>query len=450
MFFMQGFNSGIQYAGLTRIFITTNIMANLNKTIYLIAFLSFLLATKVSAQDILYMKGGGRLECLISDSQGGKVKYKMWQNRRGPDYVVPKDRILMLFYQDGRYSIFSPSAPDGMLQFEALTGTDRLILRNGQSISCKLERRTPESIIYLDQDEKRLDIPLSDIVMIFFSDGQHELTGSAEQASQILENLNQNTDVQTTQPQIPEPEPPIAEETKTPEDPEPEPVFEAPDPITEEFETAEEVEETPPVVATYTETETPETETPEETITGTSTDATPPDNSGYEISAIDMKEYKAKALDRTRNLGQYFSIIADKATNWQDANDAIDLAVALFVGEEATVEVSSAGSVDKKLYPIRQYLERLKLLKYERVDITWSDIVYVSDLKKGADGNYYGIISFVQKFTGYRDGQAVYSDYTRKNIEIVLKGYTKQVGGQIKELWDVFLSDIGVVNTRRG
>ncbi|MEZ4774527.1 MAG: hypothetical protein R3D00_15185 [Bacteroidia bacterium] len=423
-------------------------MANLNTKIYLIAFLSIWLANKASAQDILYMQGGNRLECLISDTQGGKVKYKMWQNRRGPDYVVPKERLLMLFYQDGRYTLFSSAFPDGMQQFEALTGTDRLILRDGSSISCRLERRTPESIIYLDQTENRLDIPLSSIVMIFFSDGQHELTGSAEQAAQILQNLGKNNPSPIEPPATPEPQ--IVEEpiTVTTPEPEPEPVFEEPDPHTAEFEEAEEVEEVaeiPPVNESI-----PATEPPEETLTGATTDATPPDNTGYEIPAIDMKEYKAKALDRTRNLGQYFSIIADKATNWQDANDAIDLAVALFVGEEATVEVSSAGSADKKLYPIRQYLERLKLLKYERVDITWSDIVYVSELKKGVDGNYYGIISFVQKFTGYRDGQPVYSDYTRKNIEIVLKGYTKQVGGQTKELWDVFLSDIGVVNTRRG
>ncbi|MEZ4826612.1 MAG: hypothetical protein R3C61_10015 [Bacteroidia bacterium] len=413
-----------------------------------------LMTSGIHAQDILYMQGGGRLECLVSDTQGGKVKYKMWQNRRGPDYVVPKDRLLMLFYQDGRYLIFSTDAPDGMKSYEAVTGSDRLVLRDGNTITCKLERRTPESIIYFDSNQERKDINLSDIVLIFFSDGGHELTGSAEQAANVLLQLN-------TSP-APLAEPPSAPENEQKNNPLPESIppanltesapdnemtgkpaiEEQPDPAAEEFALAEEIE----LPAENTETVPPEA-TP---LTETPAGEKAPDNSGYEISDIDMREYKAKALDRTRNLGQYFSIIADKSTNWQDANDAIDLAVALFVSEEASVEVSSTGSAEKKLYPIRQYLERLKLLKYERVDITWSDIAYVSDLKKGVDGNYYGIITFVQKFTGYRDGQPVYTDYTRKNIEVVLKGYTKQVGGQTRELWDVFLSDIGVVNTRRG
>ncbi|MDX1909525.1 MAG: hypothetical protein SF053_20970 [Bacteroidia bacterium] len=165
---------------------------------------------------------------------------------------------------------------------------------------------------------------------------------------------------------------------------------------------------------------------------------------------LNLEEFNDKALDKTKTLSQYISIIADRGTPFQEANDAIELSVALFISEEAQVEVSSSTTPEKKRYPIRRYLDRLKLLKYDQVEITWSDITYVSKLQKGVDGNYYGVITFMQRFTGYKEGKPVYSDVTRKNIEVILKGYTKEVGGETRELWDVFLSDIGVVNTSRG
>ena len=130
---------------------------------------------------------------------------------------------------------------------------------------------------------------------------------------------------------------------------------------------------------------------------------------------------------------------------------SINQAVQLFQNEEARVEVSSTKSQEKNKYKIRDYLNRLQFRsgQYDKIIIEYADINYASEFKKGADGNYYGVVTFVQKFRGFVDGEVVYGDITKRNLTIVLKHYEKAVEGQTVDSWDVFLADVGVVETKK-
>ena len=161
---------------------------------------------------------------------------------------------------------------------------------------------------------------------------------------------------------------------------------------------------------------------------------------------IDPEEYSRKALQKTADLGTYLAIISDRNNSLEEANKAVELAVKLFIDENAEVEVS--GPDGKKRYKIRAYLNRLKLLNYDKIEISWTDISYVSDLKKGVDGNYYGVITLQQRFKGFKDNEVVYGDLTEKNVEVMLVPYQKEVNGEQQQKWDVFLSDVGVVVTK--
>ena len=59
------------------------------------------------------------------------------------------------------------------------------------------------------------------------------------------------------------------------------------------------------------------------------------------------------------------------------------------------------------------------------------------------------MVTFVQKFRGFVDGEVVYGDITKRNLTIVLKHYEKAVEGQTVDSWDVFLADVGVVETKK-
>ncbi len=166
-----------------------------------------------------------------------------------------------------------------------------------------------------------------------------------------------------------------------------------------------------------------------------------------DLDQASYEQFKQKSLQKTDDLGKYLNLIANKTTESAVSNKAIDQAVGLFVSEESTVETTKPNG-EKDQQPIRSYLNKLKLLKYSKVLIEWTDISYVSNLRRGPDGFYYGVISLQQKFSGFIDNKMVYSDVTKKNVEVVLKTYKKEVEGESVELWDVFLNNVGISANR--
>lgn len=164
---------------------------------------------------------------------------------------------------------------------------------------------------------------------------------------------------------------------------------------------------------------------------------------------IDEEEFKEKAVAKVGRLTRYISLIADKDTPRPRADRAINETLVLFVSDTCIVQISSIKKPDAKPREefIRRYLQNLKQLLYDRVEIEWAEINYVSDLKKDPSGNYWGMVSFLQRFKGFRDGKVAYSDKVTKNVKVWFKSYEKFENGVGEELWDVLLSDIMVEQT---
>ena len=163
-----------------------------------------------------------------------------------------------------------------------------------------------------------------------------------------------------------------------------------------------------------------------------------------------MPYYAKKALKKVDDLGFMLTIISDKTTDPLEANTAIDNAVKLFIDEDATVQVSNTRDTSyKNNFKIRDYLKRVKALKYDKIEIEWTSIQYVSNLRLGDDGSFHGVISYEQKFRGIRDNKIVYGDMVTKNTLVVVTPQKLELEGQTFMCWDVFLSDIEVVQTLR-
>jgi hypothetical protein len=162
---------------------------------------------------------------------------------------------------------------------------------------------------------------------------------------------------------------------------------------------------------------------------------------------ISKEEFRQKSYVKIHQFNSYLKILCDKTAGLDDQNNAVDQAVKLFV-DDATIETSSVNSDAKGHFKVQEYLENLKNLRYDKIDITWTKVEYVSDIRVGADGKYYGAISFEQTFRGFRDGHLVYEDVTKKTAEVELKLYEKNYLGNIINQWDVLLSDIEVLTTK--
>lgn len=168
-----------------------------------------------------------------------------------------------------------------------------------------------------------------------------------------------------------------------------------------------------------------------------------------EISPERKNAIDSLALEKVRDLSKYISLIGNKETPFSEANRVIDRAVELFM-EGSEMGVSTLYSDDINYYLVREYLERLMRLNYNKVDIEWYKIEYVSDLERQPDGTYVGVITVFQKFSGYdKEGGLVYQDVTKKDITVYVKRKETQIAGKLIGFWDVLLGDIRVKETAK-
>lgn len=168
-----------------------------------------------------------------------------------------------------------------------------------------------------------------------------------------------------------------------------------------------------------------------------------------DISPERKQAIDSLALEKVRDLSKYISIIGDKETPFTEANRVINRAVELFM-EGSEVGVSSIYRPEINYYQVRVYLERLMRLNYDKVEIEWYKIEYVSDLERQPDGSYVGVITIFQKFSGYdQEGGLIYQDITKKDITVYVKRKETQIAGRLIGFWDVMLGDIRVKETMK-
>ena len=162
---------------------------------------------------------------------------------------------------------------------------------------------------------------------------------------------------------------------------------------------------------------------------------------------VSNDEFKKKALAKIKEFQACMYILCDIRSRNVALDNAVDQATSLFV-DGAIIEVSSLSSNAKKHLRVRDFLEKFRNLHYDRVTITFSHVDYVSNIRKGSDGKYYGLVSFEQTFRGYNDGRLVYEDETKKTTEVQLIVYDRNLRGNAIQQWDVLLSDVEVLGTK--
>ena len=166
-----------------------------------------------------------------------------------------------------------------------------------------------------------------------------------------------------------------------------------------------------------------------------------------ELSFERKQAIDSLALEKVRDLSKYVKIVGSKETSFSEANRVIYRAEELFMSD-AEIGVSSLAANQITYYRVRKYFEHLMRLNYDRVEIEWYNIEYVSDLQRQPDGTYVGVITIFQTFRGYdAEGNMVYKDTTKKDITIYVKRKETQIGGRTIGFWDVLLGDMRVKET---
>ena len=389
--------------------------------------ISFLITLPLQGQDVLYHRDGSKQEGKVRMIGNDWINYKSYTDD-GETRQAKKEDLSVMFLEYGDYLVFHPDLGDGHRRFPFDNEYyDKIITLSGELIPADpcipYDDRTEYT--HLISNEKG-NMPNSDIAIILMRDGSHRLYTDPVSAANVLFQFHQlNLEPLTAMAPMPETDP-IVEENPVLENPVvEEPVTE--NPVVENPEMEEpEIMPEPDVVAT-----------PEPFEPGI-------EDIGFEL---DEEKFKLKAEQRTRELTTYIARISDKTTPPLEANKAINQALELFVSDTSRVEVSSKYKIRTIKYKIKDYLDHVKLLKYDKVEILYAKVNYVGNIRKGPDGNYYGAVTFTQIFRGFRDGELVYQDQTEKRVEVMLRGYSKTTDGVTQDLWDVLLSNIRVEQT---
>ncbi|SDL31607.1 hypothetical protein SAMN05421823_105180 [Catalinimonas alkaloidigena] len=356
----------------------------------------------VSAQDVIYETDGSKVLCQIVGMEPDFIKFKKLDNLSGPNYAVEKSRLLMAFSESGSYVVFDQDGKDytnaesleAFVSNKPANAFDLMVTQQKEVIAGTIRDSTEQELIFERRGRNGVNAGIQSVakdqlLAVIYHDGKHRFWAAPTVVSDALKGVS--AQIAEVVPGAPNGQTDVLNPPATKE------------------------------------------------VNG-------------EFTRVEFEEFKNKALLKTEELAGYMQTIVSQDVTSEESNKAIDLAVGLFLSEESQVEITNAYDKSNKIVrKIRDYLRKLKLLgeQYDKVKISWSDISYVSDLRKGADGNYYGVVTVQQKFEGFSEGKLVYSDITQKNIEVVLKGYQKVAGGVTQDLWDVFLSNIGVVETRK-
>jgi hypothetical protein len=166
------------------------------------------------------------------------------------------------------------------------------------------------------------------------------------------------------------------------------------------------------------------------------------------LSEQDIELFKEQTKQKVDEFTQYISTIGSKEEPEEKRNMAEKEALKLFYkGAEMEISIIQADSVVLKISrPMEKYLARLKSLPFTKVVIKFYDIAYIREFTKGADGKYYSTATIIQEFTGFSKDNIIYTDVTKKDIEIIVDIVEDKFFQEKR--WKIFLGDIKATETK--
>ena len=443
--------------------------------------LSFISPVQSQSFDVVYYAGGEAVYCDLIEVTDYTVRYRLQDIPDGEIYNELRDDIALIFKRNGDFLL--PAETGVHWKAGANPDYDNIVTEESEVLSAHDIEEHEDIIYYHDAlDSADGSVRTDEIVAIIYQDGSHRLFADVDDVAYALGGslafalpADPSTDGVASTGSVAAP---LSEDSTTASaDAEEEEVMEASEAIEAAEEEAVE-EETVEEEEAITQANEPAREVSpsgsEPVTSGKSRVASPnatrspqpmassqPTNSSVseereasspkeelELSDTDYEEYAAKAVNKAEYLNNYLSLLCNRTLDMYDKEQAKESALKLFVHDSTVVQVSSLHREKIDKYRIDEYLEHLILINYDKVELLWRNVQYITKFRLGPDGNYYGTITVEQVFRGIKDGKPVYEDVTQKDIEIVLGNFKKEESGVVEYAWDVFLSDIGVEETR--
>ena len=387
----------------------------------------------VQSYDMLYYVNGNVIPCILVNVTPDTVRYHLADNPDGLVYHAQRSTVALIFKDNGEFLL--ASRPDASWKMGADPDFHNIVTIDGQVYPANHIEEHEDIIYYQDAlDSTDASVRVAETMAIIYQDGSHKLLANA---NEVALGLSRATDFAT----VPNPDDAVASTGSVAA-----PLAESNTTVAMSEDSTE--AENLANVKTMTNTATNAPDSTELTAAAL-LKATEEARKELELGNVDYEEYAAKALNKAEYLGYYLDLLCNSKLDIYDKDQAIENALKLFVHDSTLVQVSSVTKDRTTSYKIRNYLKRLSLLNYDKVELVWRNVQYVTKFRLAPDGNYYGTITVEQLFRGFKDGRPIYEDITQKDVEIVLGNFRREISGTTDYAWDVLLSDIGVEETRR-
>lgn len=168
---------------------------------------SFLLPSITFSQDKIYRTDGTLIEAKVQEIGISEIKYKKFNNQNGPAYIIKKNDVRQIVYENGEKEVFNSLAPNstpaiksqpGWREYDVNGNNDLIIRSDGDSIRCVIDdvkMRTVSYHIRRRGVDPKATIDLDEVIKYsrggqwFYSNG---VSSSADYArSQIISgNIN--------------------------------------------------------------------------------------------------------------------------------------------------------------------------------------------------------------------------------------------------------------------
>lgn len=180
-----------------------------------------------------------------------------------------------------------------------------------------------------------------------------------------------------------------------------------------------------------------------------------------DLSSEVKETLKHQAQIKVDELTNHISFIMQKSGYSDDVkNSHIKAALNLFLGKgkdykddygndkpAPIMEVSSinraSGQVRKNSFPVSLYLQNIKHLNYDSIEITSTKSSFYGDIHKLSENEYEAVLTFVQIFIGRRGDMEVYRDKTQKAVKVRMT----RIPYEDTSRWEILLGDTTVTVT---
>jgi len=164
------------------------------------------------------------------------------------------------------------------------------------------------------------------------------------------------------------------------------------------------------------------------------------------LSDVELKDFNVRAKQKIEQFLNYLKIISSAQETKVNRDLALKNALKLFI-DSAKVEISwfSNDKWNIKSMMIKTYLYKLRALQTTNVKLDFYDLVYLTNFVKMPNGSYRASATFYQIFTKYSGDKIVYSDKTKKTIEIILERIEDEFYKEKR--WTIVLGNIKVTES---